>query len=117
MRSVLFDGNNFNNFPINYFNDFIIYLSEKFKPENNVSFLKKVVIKGIKVIYLYNKSFGIFDLIIKDSKEVESDIVPTMYYVDTNEIIVTKMCNQCGPIFLELNLLEINTIKNIIKGY
>ena len=59
-----------------------------------------------------------FDFIIKDSKEVLSDIIPTMYFIDNQEVVVTKLCNLCGPILKQFDLTDKNDMKsiyNIIK--
>ena len=60
---ILFDGNNFNNFPIDIFESCrensdipIIYVNYKFHPSDNKKFLKKIIIKGIKLIYLVDRT-------------------------------------------------------------
>ena len=73
MNCILFDGNKFNKFPINLFVDYIIYVNYKFRPMDNKEFLKKVIVKGIKLIYITNNDersekrsqVRVFDLIIK----------------------------------------------------
>lgn len=109
-------SNNLNNFPIELFKYYEIYLSPLFNKKENNIFLKKLIIYGIKFIFTkkhINDNF--FNVIIKDiinDSYFEYKQIPYIYILDS-EYYLCKLCSKCGKIFKKLNT-DFELYKDII---
>lgn len=122
MKSVLLDGNIFNNFPISVFDDVdIVYLSSNFHILDNKNLIKHFIIKGIKYVFCVKRNIENVSLIVRNVESFGK--VPCLFYKENSllgvslddsslgvslgdslenlveiEFFLLKNCEKCGNI-------------------
>lgn len=105
--SIFFDDTGINDFPIEYYKNYTVYISPKCYKRENKTLIKKLIIYGIKYIDISSNNFNnidnpdIYVYSLKDDN-YEINKWPTIYF-STEKSIMTKYCTSCQKVIKEIS--------------
>ena len=126
---ILFDGNQFNEFPLRSLkNNTTIILSPNFIISDNKKFVNDINIRGLRLIEVINainlknilsgrNNKNFINLIIrnqdpeKNEQSMEFDQIPILYYSKSTPNKLTYICKQCKDLCIKKNFLITKNMK------